>query len=333
MNILVVDDAKDSRLILKTALERQGHYVTTSVNGEEAWSLFITDKTFEVVISDWLMPELDGPGLCSRIRATPLSTYTYLILLTGLTGKANIINGIAAGADDFSTKPINVEELEVRLRSAKRILDLEKSLALQNEALKRANEKLQSMATTDALTGLFNRRAFQKSLEETLLYSRRGDEAFSLLMIDVDFFKSFNDTYGHLKGDLALKTVADILKNTSRHTDYVARFGGEEFTVLLPKTGRKGAMLCAEELRKAIEHNQWPDRPVTISIGVTTVEYQTTKDGLPANIPSKIFTKVLNEADQALYQAKEVGRNTVCHFVDELECSKSKLTSEQPAVS
>ena len=315
MNILIVDDAPEVRIILKKTLENQGHTVTTANDGEEAWTLFSSTRAFQIVISDWMMPNLDGLGLCKRIRQETNSKYTYIILLTGMSGKTNLISGIAAGADDFATKPINSEELEVRLRSAKRILDLEKSLAKQNEALELANNKLQSMATTDGLTGLYNRRAFQENLEESLLFSRRSNQTISLLMIDVDHFKSFNDTHGHIKGDTALKTVASVLKKSSRTSDFVARFGGEEFSVILPNTDRQGAMHCAEELRRAIEAAQWPDRQVTISIGATTVKYEQLKDEISTEVPTEVITKVLNEADQALYQAKETGRNSACHFV------------------
>ena len=177
-----------------------------------------------------------------------------------------------------------------------------------------ANDKLQSMATIDGLTGLFNRRAFQENLEESLLFSRRSNQTISLLMIDVDLFKSFNDTYGHIKGDTALKTVASVLKKSSRNSDFVARFGGEEFSVILPNTDKQGAMHCAEELRRAIEAAKWPDRKVTISIGATTVKYEQLKSEITTEVPTEVITKVLNEADQALYQAKETGRNSACHF-------------------
>ena len=316
MNILVVDDAPEVRLILKTVLEKQGHSVTTACDGQEAWELFSDTRAFQIIISDWMMPNLDGLGLCKRVRQEDYSKYTYIILLTGMSGKTNLISGIAAGADDFATKPINSEELEVRLRSAKRILDLEKTLAQQNEALEQANDKLQSMATTDGLTGLYNRRAFQEHLEESLLYSRRANQTLSLLMIDVDYFKPFNDTYGHVKGDTALKTVAALLKNSSRASDYVARFGGEEFSVILPNTEAAGASFCAEVLRKAVESNDWPDRDVTISIGATTIRYENVAEEFTNEVPTEVFTKVLNEADQALYDAKEAGRNRACHFAE-----------------
>ena len=317
MNILVVDDAPEVLLILKTVLEKQGHTVTTASDGEAAWSLFSRSKAFQIVISDWVMPKLDGLGLCQRIRQEPHSKYTYIILLTGMSGKTNLISGISAGADDFATKPINSEELEVRLRSAKRILDLEKSLAKQNEALEIANDKLQIMATTDGLTGLFNRHAFQQKLKESLLFSRRSNQVLSLLMIDVDFFKAFNDTYGHIKGDTALKTVASVLKQSSRNSDFVARFGGEEFSVILPNTDTEGAMHCAEELRRAIEANKWPDRDITISIGATTIKYEQIHGGKSdGELPPSVFTTLLNEADQALYQSKENGRNSASHYTN-----------------
>jgi len=310
MDILVVDDAPDTRLIIKSVLKKLGHNVTTAEDGEEAWKLLCSNDEFQIVISDWVMPNLDGLGLCQRIRNEPFSKYTYIILLTGMSGKTNLISGIAAGADDFATKPINSEELEVRLRSAKRILDLEKTLAFQNEELERANKKLVTYATTDGLTGLYNRRAFQEHLEETLLFSRRANETLSLLILDVDYFKAYNDTFGHVEGDTALKIVASILKENSRKNDFVARFGGEEFTVILPNTNYNGATLCAEVLRNAIEKYPWLERQVTISVGVTTVEHKRDRD---ENV-TEMYTRILSEADQALYRSKSTGRNKVTHF-------------------
>lgn len=310
MDILVVDDAPDTRLIIKSVLKKLGHNVTTAEDGEEAWKLLCSNDEFQIVISDWVMPNLDGLGLCQRIRNEPFSKYTYIILLTGMSGKTNLISGIAAGADDFATKPINSEELEVRLRSAKRILDLEKTLAFQNAELERANKKLVTYATTDGLTGLYNRRAFQEHLEETLLFSRRANETLSLLILDVDYFKAYNDTFGHVEGDTALKIVASILKENSRKNDFVARFGGEEFTVILPNTNYNGATLCAEVLRNAIEKYPWLERQVTISVGVTTVEHKRDRD---ENV-TEMYTRILSEADQALYRSKSTGRNKVTHF-------------------
>ena len=310
MDILVVDDAPDTRLIIKSVLLKLGHNVTTAEDGEEAWKLLCSSDDYQIVISDWVMPNLDGLGLCQRIRNEPFSKYTYIILLTGMSGKTNLISGIAAGADDFATKPINSEELEVRLRSAKRILNLEKTLAFQNEELERANKKLVTYATTDGLTGLYNRRAFQEHLEETLLYSRRANETLSLLILDVDYFKAYNDTFGHVEGDTALKIVSSLLKENSRNNDFVARFGGEEFTVILPNTNYNGATLCAEVLRSAIEKYPWLERNVTISIGVTTVEYQRDRQ----EDVSEMYTRILSEADQALYRSKSTGRNKVTHF-------------------
>lgn len=310
MDILVVDDAPDTRLIIKSVLKKLGHNVTTAEDGEEAWKLLCNNEDFQIVISDWVMPNLDGLGLCQRIRNEPFSKYTYIILLTGMSGKTNLISGIAAGADDFATKPINSEELEVRLRSAKRILDLEKTLAFQNEELERANKKLVTYATTDGLTGLYNRRAFQEHLEETLLFSRRANETLSLLILDVDYFKAYNDTFGHVEGDTALKIVSSILKENSRKNDFVARFGGEEFTVILPNTNYNGATLCAEVLRSAIEKYPWLERNITISVGVTTVEYQRERN----EDSTEMYTRILSEADQALYRSKSTGRNKVTHF-------------------
>lgn len=310
MDILVVDDAPDTRLIIKSVLKKLGHNVTTAEDGEEAWSLLCNSDKFQIVISDWVMPNLDGLGLCQRIRREPFSKYTYIILLTGMSGKTNLISGIAAGADDFATKPINSEELEVRLRSAKRILDLEQTLAQQNEALERANTQLKTYATTDGLTNLYNRRAFQEHLEETLLFSRRANETLSLLILDVDYFKAYNDTFGHVEGDTALKIVSKLLKDNSRKNDFVARFGGEEFTVILPNTDYNGASLCAEELRHAIEVYPWLERKITISIGITTIEYQRDREEDSCDM----YTRILSEADQALYRSKSTGRNKVTHF-------------------
>lgn len=312
MNILVVDDATDIRLIIKSVLEKLGHVVTTAVDGQHAWEILTSDNNFQIVISDWMMPNLDGIGLCKRIREKQFANYIYIILLTGMSGKKNLISGIDAGADDFATKPINSEEFEVRLKSAQRVLNLEYSLAKQNIQLEQVNRKLKIMATTDSLTGLFNRRALQRKLEENISLSQRTNQQTSLLLIDVDLFKPYNDTFGHIEGDIALQCVATLLQQGSRKSDYVARFGGEEFAIILPNTDIKGALARAETVRYVIESHQWIQRPITISIGVTTA----TKITDTAIETTEIYTQMLREADQALYDAKETGRNKSSHFAD-----------------
>jgi diguanylate cyclase (GGDEF)-like protein len=297
MTILLVDDHAHTVRALERLLMALGHEVLTAANGVEAWSLLQRHRV-QVVLSDWMMPCMDGLELCRRVRDLTGQPYTYFLLLTGNGGDENRLEALAAGADDFMTKPFSKRELVARLAIAHRLL------AVQDD-LQRKNVVLREMATTDELTGLKNRRSFFEALELHFSLAGRQRSPLSLVLLDVDNFKGYNDLFGHPAGDNVLRGIADVLRSTTRAHDTVARHGGEEFTVLLPMTGPVVARAMAERLRKAIERRDWPHRHVTASFGVATMTLKTRK-GL----------ELVDQADSALYASKRHGRNRVTHQVD-----------------
>jgi len=294
MRILIAEDQPTSALFLRRTLERLGHEVIVATNGAEAWRM-VQDDEVSVVISDWMMPGIDGLELCRRIRLRAGLRYTYIILLTSKDLRAERLEGLRAGADDFLVKPPDADELAVRLQIAQRILGVQ-------EQLERLNVRLAEMVTTDGLTGVRNRRSFDEVLQSSVSFATRKGLPLSLVMLDVDQFKSFNDTFGHPAGDGVLRTVADLLRSNLREHDLVARYGGEEFVVLLPATDRPESLIVGERLRAAVADFTWSLRPVTISLGIATLSPGALAPG-----------RLVEDADQALYRSKQLGRNRVVH--------------------
>jgi diguanylate cyclase (GGDEF)-like protein len=300
MRILIAEDQPASALYLRRTLERLGHEVIVATNGAEAWRI-VRDDGVSIVISDWMMPGIDGLELCRRIRLRAGLRYTYIILLTSKDLRAERLEGLRAGADDFLVKPPDSDELAVRLQIAQRILGVQ-------EQLERMNRQLAELVTTDGLTGVRNRRSFDELFAGALSFAPRHSLPLSLAMVDVDQFKSFNDTFGHPAGDGVLRTVAGLLRSNVREHDVVARYGGEEFAVLLPATDRPGSLSVGERLRAAVADHAWPLRPVTISLGIATL-------APAAHAP----VRLVEDADHALYRAKRLGRNRVVHHELEFE--------------
>jgi two-component system cell cycle response regulator len=479
MRILVAEDDSVSALILQRALEKMGYEVTVVGDGLEAWDLIIRED-FRLVISDWMMPNMDGVQLCRRIRSRTDYPYVYLILLTAKGAREDRFEGMEAGADDFLVKPLDATELTARLKVARRILSMQKELQERSEIQERlaeeleqkntdlseaversqqanhrfaqlfeglpvacyscdeegriyewnqaayelfgyqpheviashiwdifpeecpekqqnqvaekremiqkviagqelmgieatlrakdgmplcvlmnviplrttseeitglicanvditrrkmlenelahkyevekdlnrqlqqkraelinANERLAEMVTTDGLTGLKNHRYFREELEKTFMRSVREGLPVSIVMLDVDNFKQYNDTFGHPAGDEVLRTIAKLLQRSTRRPDLVARYGGEEFVILLPNTGQSEAQKVAERVRKAIANHPWTLRPVTASLGIATLDHRPSTPSL-----------LVDQADKALYVSKHNGRNRVTHSFD-----------------
>jgi diguanylate cyclase (GGDEF)-like protein len=299
--ILIVEDDHVAKMILASILKKEGYSFDTASNGVEAIDKY-GEEFFPIIITDWLMPEMDGLELCRLIRGMKIDRYIYIIFVTGQNSAEDVISGLEAGADDYIVKPINHAELRVRLKSALRILDLE-------ARLKSSLAESVEMATHDPLTGAFNRIYMTQHLEQELRRSTRYNRPLSVIMCDLDHFKSVNDTYGHLAGDEILKTcVAGITSSFRKGIDWVARYGGEEFVVVLPETDQSKAMILAERLRTKIAGSSVNvsgcEIEVTASFGVATV---LTSFG----DPPIYMEQVLKLADTCLYQAKDNGRNQV----------------------
>jgi two-component system, cell cycle response regulator len=318
MKILVAEDDRVSGVKLCRALEKMDYSVELVPDGSEAWRRILGGGV-GLLISDWEMPTMDGLELCRRIRAQPDALYTYIILLTARDSRDDRLAGLQAGADDFLTKPLDTGELVARLNIARRILTMQEQLRVhaaqlaklyselerQNERLEQQNLLLNERSITDGLTGLKNRRHFDEALRAALVFAQRHSQPLSLVLLDVDHFKSYNDAYGHVAGDEVLRSVAELLQSQARAHDVVTRYGGEEFALVAPATDAEGARCLAERLRATIADHCWPLRPVTASFGVTTTT---------ATVPEAVALTA--EADQALYTAKASGRDRVVHYLD-----------------
>jgi two-component system, cell cycle response regulator len=299
--VLVAEDNPVSRKLLEKALHKAGYEVVAVENGRAALD-YLKKRFCSIVLTDWMMPEMDGPELCRAIRKSELQGYVFVILLTAKDSKNDIIEGLEAGADDYLTKPFNPAELMARLNTGKRILELERSL-------KKANAEIRQLSITDPLTGAYNRGYLNDHLPQELKRALRYGRPLSLILCDIDHFKRVNDTYGHQAGDMVLKAFARCLMGSIRNDlDWVARYGGEEFLVVLPETDLSWASLVGERIRKAIESVQIDFRGkvirITVSFGVTSVESIDTK-------ADDLCDDLIKKADDMLYLAKSEGRNRV----------------------
>jgi two-component system, cell cycle response regulator len=300
MKILIVEDELIFRRMVKKYLLEAGYDVVEAEDGQSAWELFQREP-FHLVITDWMMPNLTGPELVEKIRTSGQKNYTYIIMLTAMDDKDNVVLGLESGADEYLTKPFNSRELIARVASGMRILKLE-------EQLMQAHQQMEILAMRDGLTGLLNRRATEEYAESEFNLTIRKERVLSVIMLDIDYFKSVNDRFGHKFGDHALQQVAKILKADLRNYDRVGRWGGEEFILILPDTQLKDAATVAErvrvrtaELKISLENGE--TFSVHISLGVASTAGQFSS-----------LTKLIDAADQALYQAKQTGRNRVCIF-------------------
>ncbi len=299
--ILVAEDDPVSRKLLEKTLVKAGYKVVSVENGRKALEVF-KETFFSIVLTDWMMPEMDGLELCRAIREDTSKGYVFIVLLTVKDSKDDIVSGLEAGADDYLTKPFNNAELIARIKTGIRILELER-------ALKQANEENRVLAITDPLTKIYNRCYLNQHLSEEIKRTRRYKRSLSLILCDIDHFKKVNDTYGHQIGDQVLKEFVQCIKEALRNdVDWVVRYGGEEFIVVLPETDLKGACFVAERLRNIIAGRtiKINDKAIhiTASFGVNAIDSTTPDD--------KIFSSaIINEADRCLYLAKQEGRNRV----------------------
>lgn len=322
MSILVVDDCSDTRTTLRMLLESRGYSdIRGAGSGEEALTLLGTEYpsdfavTVDVILMDVGMPVMDGIETCRRIKAIPHLRDIPVLIITGDAEERTLETAFAAGACDYLTKPVHPAELLARVRSAlnlKREFDRCKTradeLARLSKQLQQLNAELQRLAVMDELTGVANRRFFNHRLAEEWGRAVRAEQPLSLILLDVDYFKNYNDHYGHQQGDHCLKEVAAALSHAVRRTtDLVARYGGEEFVVLMPNTDQAGAVAVAEGLRRQVDelglaHAKSPVYGrVTISLGVATM------------VPTRDCRadRLLSAADRAVYESKHAGRNRV----------------------
>lgn len=310
MRILIAEDDAASRLILTRCLEMMGHSPLVTASGTEAWEVY-QQCGADVVVSDWMMPGMDGLELCRQIRAAAAPAYTYVIILTALSEKEHFITAMEAGVDDYLSKPLDRDELQARLIAASRVTSLHRKLLRQQGELERLNQQLYEEGRKDALTGLRNRLAMREDLATMLDRVRRYRHSYCVALCDLDQYKAYNDHYGHVAGDEALKRVGEALGGATRIGDTVYRYGGEEFLILLPEQTLPKSVLVMNRLRTTIMdlgilHEASPQGVLTLSVGIASL--------FPDE--EKSVDELLRQADLALYHAKHHGRNRVATYAD-----------------
>lgn len=309
MKVLVVEDTETTAAVLVRHIEALGFEVFVAKNGEEGVTAFQRERP-DIVLLDILLPGIDGIEVARRIRASERNgEWTPIIYLSAKNDDAAIEAGLSAGGDDYLTKPISAVVLTAKLRAMQRLAQAQKSLLLLTQRLDEANRRLQAMVHVDGLTGVANRRAFDGRLLEEWRRCQRLHHPLTLLLFDVDYFKRYNDSRGHLAGDDVLKRVAQALAGAlQRPGDLLARYGGEEFAAILPDVDEVGGAKVAERMRAAVEALAIPHpdslaaQMVTVSVGGATAVPGVTPE---VNTPAVL----LDLADRALYRAKALGRN------------------------
>lgn len=301
MKILIADDSATSLTVLSKSVAKWGYEVVTAENGLEAWKILAQPDAPPLAILDWVMPYMTGPEVCRKVRETLREPYTYILLLTSKNSKGETVEGLESGADDYITKPFDQHELQVRLRTGSRLIELQRNLM-------EAREELRERANKDLLTMLPNRAAIASALEQEISRCHRDRRTVGVILLDLDHFKQVNDTYGHFAGDAVLRETAARLKASTRPYDQVGRYGGEEFLVVLPNCELEDARHQAERMRQLLGGTTMQvdgmELKVTASFGVTV------SDGSERS--PDVFVRV---ADEALYRAKASGRNCVSALV------------------
>ena len=309
-SILVVDDQEDNVELLRARLSARGYVVRTANDGQQALDL-VREAPPDLILLDVMMPRMSGIEVVRRIKNDSDLPFIAVIMQTALDSTESRVEGLDAGADDYITKPINFAELEARVRSMLRIKRLQEDLESRERELEDMNDRLRRVSQTDGLTGLDNRRYLEERLHEMFEHSLRLHEPLSVVMCDIDHFKSVNDTYGHLAGDAILRQFADLIKEQAREIDRVGRYGGEEFLIILPGTVLDAAVTFAERVRERIESHEFVYEHERIK--------RTVSCGVAAWPHPRISSRdqLIRSADDALYVAKERGRDRVVRFDSE----------------
>ena len=303
LKILVADEDTLSRVGLEQAVRELGHDCRTAKDGLEAWKMLQAERA-DVVLSDWNLPGMGGVELCRRTRAADgQGSYTYFIFMTGFDDREHFLRGMEAGADDYHTKPVDIEELQARLVSAGRVLSLYRKLADQNSRLQRDSELSFHEARVDPLTGAANRLRMNEDLAVLWSRSLRYGHPVALALCDIDEFKKYNDRFGHVAGDDVLRRVAQTIRNVLRQEDALYRYGGEEFLVVLPEQALADAICAMDRVRAGIEKLAIPTPGGVVTISVGVAELVRPLDGT--------LDDWVRRTDAALYRAKENGRNRV----------------------
>ena len=303
--LLIVDDDTTTRTFLKLAMQRDGHQITEARMGEECLKLAQQERQ-DMILLDAQMPNMDGFTCCAELKSILRDRCPPIIMITGLSDQASVDRAFAVGAIDYATKPIHMTVLKHRVRQVLRERELMQQLEMINQELAMANHELQHLARIDSLTQVANRYYFEEILAKEWKHLARYERSLGVILCDVDYFKQYNDLYGHLAGDRCLQEISQILKDSVlRSADLVARYGGEEFVILLPETDADGTLEVAKRIHSNLSTAAIPHggskaaNVVTLSLGATFAIPQYNED------PHRL----VDLSDQALYRAKEKGRN------------------------
>ncbi|HDP98466.1 MAG TPA: diguanylate cyclase [bacterium] len=303
--VLVVDDLHLNRKLQRLYLTEVGYRVVLAEDGIDALHK-VKDVLPDLILLDVMMPRMNGFEVCRHIKHNVKTRYIPIIMVTALNEIESKIKGIESGADDFICKPFNKLELLARVKSLLRIKYLNKELQLKVRQLEDAQIELKKLAVTDGLTGAYNYRFFKEQLQKEITRAQRHKSHVSIVMIDIDYFKNYNDTHGHPAGDEVLKTISALLKKNIRNLDVAARYGGEEFVLILIESDKNAASIVARKIKDLVENFKFkaeetqPNGKITVSMGVSTY---------PDDAQS--FGQLVELADERLYKAKNAGRNRV----------------------
>jgi len=299
MRILIADDDPMSARLMQRTLERRGYEITVVSDGRAAVRELNRHDGPKLAVIDWMMPGLNGPEVCREVRGHLNDSYVYILLLTSKQATGDIVAGLEAGADDYLTKPFHPAELNARLLTGRRILSLE-------EKLVHAREAMRFRATHDSLTGLLNRPTVITRVQHALDKLQRDDTPFSLLLCDVDSFKTVNDIYGHNIGDVVLQQIGARFDDVVQQTGTVGRYGGEEFLIKLDNCGPETLAARAESIRRMVDATaiEIPGSHLSVSVSIGAAAVTSEHRDLS-------FKDIIERTDLALYAAKAGGKNCV----------------------
>ncbi len=301
--VLVVDDNPTNLRLLVDILHGNGFQVLIAKSGKRALEQ-LEEMNPDIILLDIKMPDMDGFEVCRQLKTTSLGKDIPVIFMTALTNIESKVEAFKAGAVDYTTKPLQVEEVLARIRTHLSIVNLRRELQRRILELEEYNHKFKQLSIKDSLTGLYNRRYFDECLEHAYKYARRYNHPLCIAVMDIDYFKQINDMFSHKVGDEVLREIAGIFRGQVRQSDTVARYGGEEFVIIFPEATCSDTLQVCERIRLTVEEYDWgkikPSLKVTISIGISD------------EVGLESYERMFFRADAKLYEAKNSGRNCVC---------------------
>ncbi len=308
--ILLVDDNPSNLVVLIEHLKRHGFIISVGLDGEETIELAQNIAPDLIMLDVSMQPGIDGFETCRRLKQNTFSKDIPVIFMSAMFDTVYKLKGFKVGGVDYITKPFQTEEVLARVCTHLALRRQQEQLEKQNEELLRKNkliieqaQQLKRLATTDSLTKLSNRRDFLARTQDEINRCKRNNKPFTIILADIDYFKRFNDKYGHDCGDFVLATLADLIKSTLRKQDHIARWGGEEFVIRLPETNLAGAKIVAKKLCQCIANKIYNYQGLTLSITVTF--------GVSIYNNLMDINTCIKNADNALYKGKKAGRNCV----------------------